>query len=202
LEFNVRNDLLDSGDEGEERIDLRDANHPKAQKILDYYHSWKINGRVLRISNKLYQIKIPKMKLDLDSTNFDLLEVLDFSKPFLKPFSTAKLEVLKKSFTKSINQTKPKKFPSNFVPLTNSKDPVITQKKPKIDFKPFFPSKNTSFKPKNNSPPKLNENEKSNKMKELLKIVKKHVEPNIQKEEQIKEKNKLDAMFNDIFAGD
>ena len=202
LEYGVRNDLLNSGDEKEEDIKLKECDNHRVQKIVDYYNSWDIRGRILKISDKLYQVKIPKINLNLNSSQFDLLEVLDFSKPFLKQFSNAKLEVLKKSFNKSLKPSS-NKFPSNFVPLSNSKMSGIVHKKPTIDFKPFFKSKQPSSTPVNNVNVIYNEvPNKGNKMKQLLQIVKKHVDTDPQKEQQIKEKNELDAMFNDIFADD
>ena len=133
-----------------------------------------------------------------------MLDSIDFTKPFLKEFSKAKLEVLKKSFDISSEQRKSVKFPSNFVPFNklNTINPI----KPKIDFKPLFTAELNHNKVKEVNLITFDQNEKLKKkqlkIKELVNIVKKHVEPNKKKQEQVNEKNQLDAMFDDIFAKD
>lgn len=205
LDAKERNDLLNSELEDEKEEQQLWEFGRNARNILEFRNKWNIHGRVLRISGKLFQVRVPKLEVALGERGFDLLEALDFSRPFLKEFSQAKLEVLKKSFSKSGKRVARKKFPANFVPL---KKENLSQKvtiKPKIDFKPF---------PQNSIPriktPKINLNKKvksdnlskNSKMKELLNIMKKHVEPDVQKAAQIQEKNQLDAMFDDIFAED
>lgn len=199
-----RNNLLNSeaDDEGEYE-QWQFGRHER--EILDLRRKWDIDGRVLQISDKLFQVRVPKAKVSLGERDFDLLEALDFSRPFLKEFSKAKLEVLKKSYSKSGKRVVTKKFPKNFVPL--KKENVIKKMaiQPKIDFKPF---------PQNSIPhlkkpkitlkkiEKMDKRSKKSKMRELVNIMKKHVEPDVQKEAKIKEKNELDAMFDDIFAED
>ena len=143
-----RNDLLNSDSEDvlEPKEDfnfkiIKDNYQGRAEKILDYYMCKNINGHVLKISNKLYQVKIPKITNDLNDPNFNLLESIDFQKPFIKEFSNAKLEVLKKSFEISSKNKKTIKFPTNFVPFNNKKKFMPSPANLKIDFKPLFKSK-------------------------------------------------------------
>jgi hypothetical protein len=172
----------------------------KVKKILDYHANKEFEGRVVQIKKKMYQIRVPKVDICLEESGFDLLKVIDFNKPFLKEFSNAKLEVLKKSFGKSPPPKKPS-FPANFVPLDQLKNkPPLFIKKPKIDFKPLVEKKEEKIRIIQEKKFEEDIINKQSKMEQLVQIMKTKIEP--KKKEEVSEKNKLDAMFNDIFASD
>ena len=211
-----RSDLLDSHVEGDPDsslwYELEKMHGPRINSILSYFSVNKLDGQVLQISKKLYQVKIPRVNASPNQKGFNLLDALDFSTPFLKQFSNAQFQVLKKSYQKSLKSPKAQtpsqpqmkakpslKFPTSFVPLKPKKTA-----KPLIDFKPLYDSNRKSDRIPSNTQNggEKEAQSKGNKMKELVQIMKKRLEPEKRKNEQIDEKNKLDAMFDDIFTGD
>ena len=76
------------------------------------------------MDEKIYQIRVPKRKIKLVKNNFNLLETIDCSDPFLKEFSEVKMQVLKKSKEKLNRQPRMENLMRNFVPLKRVKEGI------------------------------------------------------------------------------